>query len=271
MLNSVVATKKLIGGKNMKGKEFVILAAGGNGTAIRVLSEPLTRSEYVKKGNELLEKTKTFGAEQVGFLIPKIRHFEMAGGEFCGNAARSAALLLSEIEQKPKVSFTMSGYSGIVTGTVKKINERKYEVECVFPGLSIKKKKVKLSEGQKATVVDLGGIVHVVIEASFPSEKKIYQSFHRRITKELNLEGRSAVGVIWIEKIKNGVKMHPVVWVKEVDTFFYETSCGSGAIAVGGVTGVCSIVQPTGKKIIVSFTKNAITLKSEMEVVYIGN
>jgi diaminopimelate epimerase len=255
----------------MKGKIFVITAAGGNGTAIKILEKPLTRKEYAKRGNELLKKTEPFGAEQAGFLIPKINHFEMAGGEFCGNAARSAALLLSEIKKKPNVSFTMSGYKGTITGTVRKINEKKYEVECVFPGFTMKKKKVKLSNGQEAMLVDLGGIVHIVMKAKFPQERKIYQALHKKITKELNLENKSAVGVVWIEKTENSVKMHPVVWVKEVNTFFYETSCGSGAIAVGEVTGICSIIQPTGKEIIVNFKRDSIILKSEMEVVYIEN
>ena len=253
----------------MKNKVFVITAAGGNGTAIEILEKPLTRPEYVKRGNELLKRMEPFGAEQAGFLIPKINHFEMAGGEFCGNAARSAALLFSEIQQKQKVSFTMSGYKGMVRGRVKKFSERIYEVECVFENFPIKEKEAKLSNGQKVKIVDLEGIIHVIIEVPFPKEKEVYQNTHKEITKELNLERRSAVGVIWIEKTNNTVKMHPVVWVREVDTFFYETSCGSGAIAVGKVTGICSIIQPTGKEIEVRFTPEAVILKSEMEIVHI--
>jgi diaminopimelate epimerase len=254
----------------MRGNIFVITAAGGNGTAIRVLDQPLTRTEYAKEGNELLRKTELFGAEQAGFLIPKDNHFEMAGGEFCGNAARSAAILLSEIQQKPKVSFTMSGFDGTVNATVKKTGDKTYFVECVFPDFRVIKQDVTLPKGQEATIVDLGGIVHVVLNAPFPRERKIYQALHKEITQKLNLGNRSAVGVIWIEKINNAVKMHPVVWVKEVDTFFYEKSCGSGTIAVGKVTGVCSVIQPTGKKIEVEITPKAVILKSDMEVVYIG-
>jgi len=255
----------------MKKKVFVITAAGGNGTAIRILEHALSRAEYASQGKQLLQDMERFGAEQAGFLIPENNHFEMAGGEFCGNAARSAAILLSEIQRKPRVSFTMSGYNGIVSATVKKTGKNTYFVECVFPGLLADRRDITLSNGQHATVVDLGGIVHVVIEAPFPSEKNAYQAAHRAITRELNFENRSAVGVIWIERVKDSVKIHPVVWVKDVDTFFYEQSCGSGTIAVSKVTGAHSIIQPTGKKIEAEITPEAIILRSEMEVVYIGD
>ena len=76
------------------------------------------------------------------------------------------------------------------------------------------------------------------------------------------------MGVIWIERFSKEVRMHPVVWVKDVDTFFYEQSCGSGTIAVSKVTGIPSVVQPTGKKIEAEITSEAIILKSEMEVIY---
>lgn len=252
----------------IKNSIFVITAADGNGTAICVLDDALPREEYANKGKKLGKDMKKFGAEQTGFLIHRLNHFEMAGGEFCGNAARSAAILLSEIHRKPKLSFTMSGYVGKVNATVKKTNDKTYFVECNFPNLSATQKNIILLSGQNAKVVDLGGIVHVVIEAPFPSDANVYQTLHRNITQELHLENRSAVGVIWIEKVNNTVKMHPVVWVKNVDTFFYEKSCGSGTIAVSKVTGVPLIIQPTGKKIEAEITNKAIVLRSDMKVVY---
>ncbi len=252
----------------MKSNIFVITAADGNGTAIRVLDHALSREEYAKRGKQIGKDMEPFGAEQAGFLVPDENHFEMAGGEFCGNAARSAAILISEIQKKPHVSFTMSGYSGTVSAKVKKKSDTGYFVECVFPGLSTDLKDITLSNGQVATVVDLGGIVHVIIEASFPSKTEDYESAHRDITKELNFDERSAVGVVWINRIDGAVKMHPVVWVKDVDTFFYEQSCGSGTIAVSKVTGISSIIQPTGKKIEAEINDEEVILRSKMEVVY---
>lgn len=251
----------------MKNKFVVITAAGGNGTAIRILDAPMSRAEYAEEGGKLGKKMEEFGAEQAGFLIPSVHHFEMGGGEFCGNAARSAAILFSEISGSPSISFTMSGYSGVVSGKVKKIGDNKYFVECEFPGLPTDLREISLTGGQTAKVVDLGGIVHVVIDAPFPSEPSAYQAAHREIMNELHLTERSAVGVIWIEHAGEEVKMHPVVWVRDVNTFFYEQSCGSGSIAVGKVTGISSVVQPTGERIEPEITPDAVILRSEMEVV----
>jgi diaminopimelate epimerase len=253
---------------SMKSSIFVITAAGGNGTAIRILDHALSRKEYASEGKELGQDMERFGVEQAGFLIPRDNHFEMAGGEFCGNGSRSAAILFSEIQRKPQVLFTTSGYKGKVSATVKKTGDNTYFVEGVFPGLLAVRKDVILSDNQPATVVDLGGIVHVVIEAPFPSKFDVYRAIHQAITRELNFEKRSCVGVIWIERLKKAVKMHPVVWVKDVDTFFYEQSCGSGTIAVSKVTGIPSVIQPTGKKIEAEITPEAVILRSDMEVVY---
>ena len=59
-----------------------------------------------------------------------------------------------------------------------------------------------------------------------------------------------------------------VVWVRSVDTFFYESSCGSGAIAACAVTGVSDIVQPTGKIIRAEINDDLVSLKSDVEVIY---
>jgi diaminopimelate epimerase len=245
----------------------LITAAGGNGTAIKVLDQPLTRSEYATRGKILGEEMEHYGAEQAGFLIPSHHHFEMAGGEFCGNASRAAAVLFSEIETQPKVAFTVSGFKGTVNSIVTKKSHGLYDVQCEFPGLPTNVQQTTLDNGQQASVVDLGGIVHVVIEGGFPREAQAYQEAHRDMMERFNLKDREAVGVIWFTRDQGGVTIHPVVWVKAVDTFFYEESCGSGTIATSRVTGVSDIVQPTGKMIQAEITNNKVILKSEMEVV----
>ena len=91
----------------------IITAAGGNATAIDILAAPLTRAAYAARGQALVATYAAQGVEQAGFLIrtANAAHFEMAGGEFCGNAARAAALLLAP--QGGAVSFSMSGFAGI--------------------------------------------------------------------------------------------------------------------------------------------------------------
>ena len=251
----------------MKKRTYLITAAGGNGTAIRVLDNPMSRTEYAREGKRLGHTMEQYGAEQTGFLVLPHNHLEMSGGEFCGNASRAAAVLLWRSKDIHDVSFTTSGYSGVVRAKVIKINDRNYDVECVFDGLPTDSKEATFANGGRATIVDLGGIVHVILEATFPAgDPSLYQDVHRRITRELGLENRSAVGVVWFERLGKSIKMHPVVWVKNVDTFFYEQSCGSGTIALSKVTGAQSIVQPTGQSIEVRITDVSVTLRSKMEI-----
>lgn len=242
-------------------KTYVIKAAGGNPTAIRTIKNQLTRKQFEKFGADLMLETESFGVEQAGFLVQKDSqfHFEMSGGEFCGNAARSAALVISQITGKPENSFTMSGYKGVVQSHVDGNN-----VRCEFKGLPTLKKE-SLFNGAKLTVVDLGGIVHVVIEDEFPENYKIV---HKQITQELGLQNRDAVGVLWIQKNGKSVNLNPVVWVKSIDTFFYETACGSGSIAVVKATGVKEVTQPSGQVINATITKDSVVLESAMEIVF---
>lgn len=245
----------------------VITAAGGNGTAIEIIDDPLNRMEYSSRGRLLGERMEKLGAEQAGFLVLSQGHFEMAGGEFCGNASRAAAVLFSELRNARDVNFTVSSFKGTVRATVDKQMDGKYSVCCRFPGLSVDIRPTK-SCGQTVDVVDLGGIVHVVIEDKFPAQQDTYQEIHHRLTEELNLRERDAVGVVWVERKGDSVEIHPVVWVRSVDTFFYESSCGSGAIAACAVTGVSDIVQPTGKIIWAEINDDLVSLKSDVEVIY---
>ncbi len=242
-------------------KKLIITAAGGNATAIQIISRALSRSEYATIGRELILSNQDSLVEQSGFLIPKLNHFEMSGGEFCGNTARAAALLLSILLEKKDVSFSMSGFANQVSGNVSN-NNGKYIVTCSFPGLPL---IVSLLDWPKpAAIIDLGGIVHVVIEDKFPED---YENEHRRLISQLGLLEREAVGVVWAERFATGVRINPVVWVKEINSFFYESSCGSGSIAVAKFFGLGNIEQPSGKFITVELLPELIKLSSEMEII----
>lgn len=244
----------------------LIFAAGGNGTAIEIIDAPLSRQEYQERGRALEAKFEPTGAEQAGFLIPSERHFEMAGGEFCGNATRSAAVLLYQHQAGTEEAFTVSGFEGVVNATVEPLTDKTFFVSASFPGMRAVAKSVCLEDSTPVKIVDLGGIVHVVIEGEFPSDTNAYSAQHRHIVEIFGLSDRGAVGVVWYEKSQDAVVMHPVVWVKAVDTFFYESSCGSGIIAVAAATGVATIVQPTGMTISAEISGSGVTLKSEMEL-----
>lgn len=176
-------------------------------------------------------------------------------------------MLFSKLRGADNVEFTVSGFKGLVSATVDRRSDNEYYVRCRFPGMSVGVYPVEGHE-QTINIVDLGGIVHVVVESRFPAQAEIYRETHHHLTEELSLRERDAVGVVWIERKDDSVAIYPVVWVRSIDTFFYESSCGSGTIAACAVTGVSDIIQPTGKIIRAEVDGDFVTLESDMEVIH---
>jgi len=249
-------------------QDYIITSAGGNGTVIRLITELQDRRWYAVEGRGLLRQYREQGAEQAGFLDAEGRHFHMSGSEFCGNAARAAILLLSNLTQRDEVDFSMSGCPNRVQGKVlEKIGDRHFRVSCTFDRLPMVISEVKVLRHTKATKVDFKSMVHVMIEAPFP--EKDFEQQHRQIVQQLELDSCDAVSVLWVErKSEDLVKIDSVVWVRDVDSFFHDSSCGSGSIAAAKVTGARQIEQATGQIITVNVHGDAITLESEMEIVF---
>lgn len=247
-------------------RKYVITAAGGNATAIGVISKAKERSWYEENGRALMEHFKRLDVEQVGFLITSENHFEMSGGELCGNGTRAAGLLLAKLRGVSKHwTFTTSGHEGTVRVEIENISTKTPFVTGAFPNMKAEARPVTLLGVDKTEIVDLGGIVHVIIYADMPND---YQAEHQRVCEELCLKNRAAVGVNWIAKQRDQVLIHPVVWVKAIDTYFYETSCGSGSIATAIATNISDIVQPSGQTIIVANRGGVLTIASNLEVVH---
>lgn len=248
----------------MNDSEYLIEAAGGNITAIKVIDKSHSSEWYAEYGSRLSTKFNNYDVEQSGFFINSEKHFQMAGGEFCGNATRAAAIALFNQTDTSDLHYTVSGFNGTVHSIVNKIDSKEYLVESTFPNM-----RAAVTEsafcGKTINVVDLGGIVHVVINDTLPDN---YEEVHKRIVNLLHLENRSAVGVIWYKKTESSVDIHPVVWVNSINSFFYETSCGSGSIAVAIVTGIEDVRQVTNEIIHVKISESSISLKSQMKVLY---
>ena len=73
-------------------------------------------------------------------------------------------------------------------------------------------------------------------------------SMERIIVKTNSL----AIGVILLEKFNKKIKINPIVWVKKINTLYYETACGSGSIATAIYKNIFNnqkefkIIQPSG-------------------------
>jgi diaminopimelate epimerase len=250
-------------------QKFVVTAAGGNATAIGVIETDRSRSWYEAEGKKLLSEFAYLDVEQVGFLVLSQNHFEMSGGELCGNGTRAAGLLLSMLQDNVSTrEFTTSGHQGPVKVQIDETIDGKPFVTGTFPNLRGDVKNALLQTGENATVVDLGGIVHIIIQKPLPAD---YKAAHKALTAELDLTMRDAVGIDWVTKEgTETVTMHPVVWVRSIDTYFYETSCGSGSISVSLATGINTVIQPSGDTITVTNTDGVMTIASKLEILYRG-
>ncbi len=187
--------------------------------------------------------------EQFGFLEAN-NHFQMSGGEFCGNAACAAARVISKTTGATEGEFTTSGYQGKVQFKISDEN-----IQCIFSELKPIVTKIETDNGLKGTLIDLGGIIHFVLDSEhiFVNDKNVYTSVYKQVITNLNLQEYSAFGVIWQESLNGTIKIHPVVGVKGVNSLFYETACGSGTIAtlISNDSKQLEILQPSGQKIFV--------------------
>ena len=90
-------------------------------------------------------------------------------------------------------------------------------------------KKMMLNN-QDVYIVNLPGISHLLLDQNkFKFNKDNCLKEAKNIIKELNLLNSPAVGVVRFDKSQ----INPVVYVKDIDSLFYENSCGSGSIAYG--------------------------------------
>lgn len=246
-------------------KTYVYNAAGGNATAIN-FGQKIARSKYAKINEQLQAKSSEI--EQVGFFeqqngVPKL---QMAGGEFCGNATRGFACLLAELNpEESAFDFYVSGFSEKVQAKIQRLGDKRFFCEARFCGMKAGIIEKNLY-GDTVKIVDLGGIIHILVDENKISfSESDYESTMKKIKDDLSVDC-DAVGVLWLREEGEKVYMKPVVWVKAIDTCYYETSCGSGSIAIGLAKGEdIEVLQPSGKAISVRFDGEVTVLSSEME------
>ena len=262
----------------------VLTVAGGNPTAIVKVDRQYPRQWYAQTGAALRQRTterlraskgplSAFEAEQAGFLFADEAHFEMSGGELCGNAVLSAAFLQSRYARSQSFSLSTSGLEHPVSiETVTPTGAQSAKVTGVFSQLPSTVQEFG-SARDRVSVVDLGGIVHVVISGRAPADRSTIETRHTELRSRLGLEQRSAVGVIWTEAISNEAHIVPVVWVRgdpsdpSTSSFCFETACGSGSMAAALVSGVHRIVQPTGQILDIRWAQNRTRVQAEVEIV----
>lgn len=205
-------------------KNIKILIANPAGNITIFVLDYFDRSQYQSIASQLLSM-KELGGEQVAFVAGDNR-MNMCGMEFCGNASRAFALLLAKergIAGYGQVEVQVSGCDKPLLVEVN--TENQFTRIEMPPPLRIE----KLEEDgllKDAHLVDMGGIVHIIVKDLDPS-LETFNAIKTDIYKNLD---PPAMGVMFYDTAASALT--PVVYVKDVDTTYFEGSCGSGTTAV---------------------------------------
>ena len=228
-------------------KNIEIVVANPSGNVTIFVKTPVPRSEYQTVASQLLAMENLKG-EQVAFILPKPDAegidgcMEMCGLEFCGNASRSFGLILAqEAGERGTCAKRV-----LVSGCDEPLT---VELDMDMNGAKIRMPNpVSCEKKQECTIVDFGGILHIIVE-DLPPSKEVFDLLKDRVYEQLD---PPAMGVMFWDTAEK--KLTPVVYVKDVDSTYFEGSCGSGTTAMAAAfslgredgTYSWSIPQPAG-------------------------
>lgn len=234
--------------------EYIKFIPGGNDTAL-VLKKDYTPEEKFAINKAILNYDTSI--EQVGFVdANQSPELQMAGGEFCGNATRSSAFYY--LQGKKGTTKVMVNCKDIVNAGVYKNGNAWCEIPLYYGDDVIIKKEPGIYQ------VKMKGMVSVVVQEDvakqYLKEKDKLKSFAMQFIDKYELNENEAVGVMFLERTDR-LKIHPVVWVRDIKTLYYETGCGSGTTATAMVEAFLKeedqkleIVQPSGLAITAEIT-----------------
>jgi len=192
--------------------------------------------------------------EQVGFVEKPdnpqaAARLQMMGGEFCGNATRALAWVLTK-KNWPELAPHDGNVVLEVSGAKRLLNAQ-ITGSMVRVEMPIKHELESVRQIRDRTVVDLEGISHVIVYQSPDSDAREKAD---RLLAELGLQEIEAAGVLYCEPREDGIYMTPFVWVRDTATLIQETACASGTVCVALAEAAASrdtqtdlrVYQPSG-------------------------
>ncbi len=215
---------------------FVKTDPSGN-TTILVL-DPVAEDRQSGLARKLMEPGSVT-AEQVAFLDAAPPRFcdmgiRMMGGEFCGNAVRSAAAWkvfdrerwqpVPEPAEEEAFEISCTGIDHNVRCTVRPVSRASFDVTAEMP-LPLSIDRVKAGEAEFWRAVFPGITHYCFCGMPSPDEK---QRLVRAVLDAYPVPAEEAAGILFWD----GAVLDPFVYVKETDTLVNESSCGSGTAAV---------------------------------------
>lgn len=239
---------------------FSICRPGGNNTCLieKVIGDPKQRKEI----NDLAMRFYP-DVEQVGFVNLDKDDYRliMAGGEFCGNATRSTAWLALR-GQPGEIAIAVSGVQAKLKAGVTLNGEAFAQMPIYSDASRVYPDKTD----PDSIIVEMEGITQCIVPAvqiEGLSAQEVKDKTIKTI-KDKELDQYPAAGVMYCEKEGGNWKIYPVVYVRDINTLFLETACGSGTTALGLVLALqegksikdIQVIQPTGLPIKISVEYN---------------
>ena len=177
--------------------KFTVVMADPAGNRTAIVRSGVPKADRLKVA-EAIMADPALRAEQVGFETRPLYggsagRLEMAGGEFCGNAARSFGYLLCKERETAAAQMPMPEMLEMVGD----------EADQLYP------------------IVISRGITHMIC-----TDKEFDEAFANRMIEKFG-KNYSAFGVMFV----SGEELKPVVYVAASDSVCLESSCGSGSLA----------------------------------------
>ena len=211
-----------------------ITVADPAGNITIFVKDRFDRKHYASVANQLLDMEELRG-EQVAYIIdlegkeglPKM---EMCGLEFCGNASRSFALLSAKAQGLKGDNMITVDVSGSDEPLDVQVNTDTDYTKIKMPrALRVFDEEIF---GKPAQIADYGGIMHVVVR-NIEATEETFNAYKDYINGKYD---PAAMGVMFWDEKK--MALTPVVYVKDVDTTYFEGSCGSGSTATATCFGL---------------------------------
>ena len=209
----------------MRTIDYVLMDPTGNITIL--VKTPVAETMQPRVASMIMEREPS--AEQAGFVTLREDGIaiRMAGGEFCGNAAMSAAALFA-MERgigEGVIDVDFSGTPDPVNVRVSTLPDGSMKGTVRMPECVSVEERV-LPGGRSCPVVSFEGISHVIAGTDLSREEA-----EEMIKPWCEYLGSDALGIMIFDRERD--TLSPLVYVPSAGTMFWENSCASGTSAVG--------------------------------------
>lgn len=214
-----------------------------------------TKREKRSQIAQALMRKESLSAEQVAFLDtepprPADFSFAMMGGEFCGNATRSAAAWLvfdreryqptGKSGDKGTYEISCSGIDHNIRCHVSMVSRSTFDVAADMP-LPLSVSLVEVG-GESLWQVVFDGITHFICPEAGRFDRADRMEMIQQILSQYPTPHGQAEGILFWDNPAGdplrGQALDPYVYVKDTDTLVNESSCGSGTAALSAALSV---------------------------------